>query len=161
MARRGRAAFRLAVARQWPEAQGDAGGRTRQTGQAAGYPVHGGQEGVAAGRAGQDAAQVRLICRFDTLAGSEAAREERVSPEIDFVPLLGACLGGLLIYWIASRFAKKAWIQAVIVLAIAVLDLAVRTYYLAPQRYLIFVIYCTVGWAAVLIRHELNPPDTN
>jgi hypothetical protein len=81
-----------------------------------------------------------------------------VGLEIDIVRLVGACIGGMIIYWIASRFTKKAWIQGAIVLAIAALDLVVRTYYLAADRYLIFIIYCVVGWAAVLIRHELNPP---
>src|SRR5437868_1055831 len=68
MARRRRAAFRLAVARQRPEAEGDAGRRARQAGQAAGYPVRGRQEGVAAGRSRQAAAQARLSTPRGSLA---------------------------------------------------------------------------------------------
>ena len=78
--------------------------------------------------------------------------------ETDYAQFIGAPLGALLIYWIASRFTKNAKILAVIIAAVAVLDFVVRSYTFPRNRFVIFAIYCAVGWAAVLIRHELNPP---
>ena len=68
--------------------------------------------------------------------------------------LVAAAIGGLIIFGIATRFGKNPWIQAAVVLAIAVLDFVVRTYYLPGDRFLIFAIYCAVGWAGVFLLHR-------
>jgi predicted membrane channel-forming protein YqfA (hemolysin III family) len=83
-----------------------------------------------------------------------------VIDETDYAQFLGAPVGGLLIYWIASRFTKNAKILAVIIAAVAVLDFVVRSYTFPRNRYLIFAIYCAVGWAAIFIGQASRKSDT-
>jgi len=79
-----------------------------------------------------------------------------VSYDIDYTMLLGAVGGGLIIYAIASRFTKDARILAAIVLAVALADFLVRTYYFPRSKWIVFAIYCVVGWTAVAVGRVLR-----
>jgi hypothetical protein len=82
-----------------------------------------------------------------------------VFDETDYAQFIGAPLGALLIYWIASRFTKNPKILAVIIAVVAALDFVVRSYTFPTNRFVIFAIYCAVGWAAVLIGQALRKSD--
>jgi predicted membrane channel-forming protein YqfA (hemolysin III family) len=81
---------------------------------------------------------------------------ENMNYDVDYTMLLGAVGGGLIIYAIASRFTKDARVLAAIVPAVALVDLLVRSYYLPRGRWVVFAVYCVVGWTAVVVGRALR-----